>query len=414
LTRRESQVRGPRAATDPYGLAAVGTYGGPVAAAGGLLVAAWLTVGLLTGNFAVPGASGNNGGNGGPIKTATPSNQVIVPPAETIPGEIVYAKDGNIWIQSGEGAHQLTSGGSDSMPSWSPDGQYIYYIHTVDEYGMFPDPVKPRRYAMTIPNVMRIKADGSGKPVKITTGKYRSGPYTWFYWIRQPVLSPNGRTLALLSDGPDPLHSDVLLQFYDLKTGRQTNPKLSEVVPLGHQDPAWSPDGKSLLYVRNGREGAAGAPVIYRYDTATKKALPVTGPGYTTPAYSRDGRYMVATKTDSFGTNVVIVDARRGTELLRLTNDGRSWGPVFSPRGYAVVYLHMEDGIVDLRLVHLDGNAPRWTVGKVENLTEAAGLDGASRPGWFIPSSELPALPTTAPNPSAGQAGQPGPSSAAP
>ena len=42
-----------------------------------------------------------------------------------MPGTIVYAKDGNVWLQTGDQATQLTDArqGNDSMPSFSEDGQ---------------------------------------------------------------------------------------------------------------------------------------------------------------------------------------------------------------------------------------------------------------------------------------------------
>ena len=109
---------------------------------------------------------------------------------------------------------------------------------------------------MTIPNVMKVPADGSSDPVQVIGGKVSKNGYTWQSWIREPVLSPDGRTLAMVSDRPDPSNSDVVLQFYDTTTKKSTVPKLTEMAPLGHQDPAWRPDGKVLLYVRNGRDGA--------------------------------------------------------------------------------------------------------------------------------------------------------------
>ena len=397
MTRRPPEVRRPRATRDPYGLSSVATYRGPVAASVGLVIAAWLTIGFLTGDLVLPGASGSNTGNNGPLRTPTPSNViVVVPPEQPLPGSIVYSKSGNLWIENGDKATQLTSTGHDSMPSFSPDGVYIYYVHTDDQVNLFPSQGTPRRYAMAIPNLMRVKANGSGKAQRLATGRYRDGGYRFFYWMRQPVLAPNGRTIALLSDGPDALRSDVVLQFYDLKTKKLTNPKLAETSPLGHQDPAWRPDGKFLLYVRNGRDGSRGTPVIYRYEPAKKRATTFTAPGYSTPAWSRTGRYVAATSTDSFGTDVVVLDGRSGTELLRLTNDGRSWAPVWSPKGDAIAFLHLEDSIVDLRLVHLDGSPGQWTVGKVENLTQNAGLDSESHPGWFAPADQLPASPTPA------------------
>ena len=73
-----------------------------------------------------------------------------------------------------------------------------------------------------------------------------------------------------------------------------------------------------------------------------------------------------------------------------MTNDGGSWAPVWSPAGDAIAFFHIEGQIVDLRMAVLDGRAPEWTVKEVKNLTEVSGLDGSSRPGWFIPAGPAP------------------------
>jgi WD40 repeat protein len=390
-----ASVRGSR---EPSRIGPLGSVAPSVVAALALGAIAWLTLGLMTGNLSLPGVPGGNGGPGGVTRTPAPSNVVVVPPFE-LPGSIVYVKAGNVWVQSGSKARQLTRSGHASMPSWSPDGSWIYYVDTVSEIGLHrPSPNdRLRRYAMTVPNLMRMRGDGSGEAEQIATGRYKAGSEIWFYWLRQPALSPDGKTLAVVSDGPRPLQSHIVIQFIDTATGRMTNPKLPENAPLGHQDPTWRPDGRLLLFVRNGRDVARGAPAIMRYDTVTKKVSALTGPGYLSPAWPRDLTSIAATRTDGFGTDVVILDGRNGTELLRLTNDDRSWAPVWSPLGDAVAYLHLEDGIVDLRMVKLEGTAPNWTVGETINLTEVSGLDGGSRPGWFIPPQNLPALPTAPP-----------------
>ena len=149
---------------------------------------------------------------------------------------------------------------------------------------------------------MRVKADGSGKVETVVNGKVSANGRTWQSWIRQPVLSPDGRTLAMVSDRPDPSNDDVVLQFYDLTTRKARVPALAETAPLGHQDPVWRPDGKELLYVRNDRDGPKGTPSIYRWTVATSKGTPVTGPGYLEPSYSPDGKYIAATKTSSSAT----------------------------------------------------------------------------------------------------------------
>jgi hypothetical protein len=69
--------------------------------------------------------------------------------------------------------------------------------------------------------------------------------------------------------------------------------------------------------------------------------------------------------------------------------------------------------IVDLQMAKLEGAAGSWTVGETTSLTEVSGLDAASRPGWFIPASELPE-PSRSPTPSGSAPAPSGSASTAP
>jgi Tol biopolymer transport system component len=93
----------------------------------------------------------------------------------------------------------------------------------------------------------------------------------------------------------------------------------------------------------------------------------------------------------------VILDARTGNELKRITNDENSFSPVWSPKGDAIAFFRVEHGVVDLYLMPLQGTAQNWTLGTPIPLTISAGLDAASRPAWFIPADQLPPPPTSTP-----------------
>jgi len=405
MTRR---ARAPRAAAPPRSGASRdddGSFGrpalaAPAAAIVGLVVVAALTLSLFTGTLPTLGGSGNGGTPNGPDPNATvaPSNVINVPTpkpnatdAPTILGRLIFAKTGNLWIVEGSKATQITDTGRDSMPSWSPDGVWIYFIESVSKRGLFPSQGSARYYTLTYPILTRIHPDGKGRE-KVLTGLYKAGggAYEWYYWLRQPVVSPDGATIAVFSDGPDPTRSDVVLQFLDQATGKLTKAPVAENAPLGHQDAAWRPDGKLLLYVRNARDGSRGAPSIWQYNPATKKSSALTGPGYTSPAFSPDGRWLAATRTTTLGTDIVILDARSGAEVLRVTSGGRSWAPVWSPAGDSLAYLTITYQIVDLRLTPLKGKAGAWTLGEEIELTRNSGLDGSSRPGWYVPPEDLP------------------------
>jgi len=395
MTRRPGAEPRNRPPRDPYGLGPVIGYVGPAVAVVALLLIAIVTLGLMNGQLPlVKSTSNGNGGGPNSNATAAPSNVVITPPETTFPGSIVYAKAGNVWIQTGKDVHQLTNGGNDSMPTFSADGAWVYFIRVQQGFAKYPSGGfgHPTWYDLATPLVMRVRSDGSAAPQKLLTGSYHNGSWTWFYWIRQPTPSPDGKTIAVISDGPNPVGADPVLQLYNIASKSMTKLKVSESLHLGHQDPEWRPDGKVLLYVRNGRELLRGAPQIYQYDLRTKKGTALTGPGYLAPSYSPDGRFIAATKTDAFGSNIAILDST-GKEVLLVTDDAHSFSPAWSPAGNAIAFLHLQGTIVDLRMATLDGSSGQWTVSKVTDLTVLSGLDGASRPSWYIPPAELPAGP---------------------
>jgi Tol biopolymer transport system component len=372
---------------------------GPALAVVGLLIVGSVSLGLINGQL--PGLPGGPNGSGGPIRTPTPSDVVVIDPRANVPGSIAYVKAGNVWIQSGERAVQLTNGGQDSMPTWSPDGAWIYFVRERPATGRFLIGGIVQPYDLEIPSLERIRRDGSGLEA-IVEGRFATGRYTWSYFIRQPSISPDGKTAVLVSDGPNPTKSDMTLKFLNLATGALTSPNLAELSGLGHQDPAYSPDGTSIMYVKEAREGARGASTIVRYTIASKTAKALTGPGYIQPAWSPDGRFIAATQTDPSGTDIVILDARSGAEILRLTNDNTSFAPAWSPAGDEIAFMRVDRGVIDLWLVKLKGSGPAWTLGDELALTISAGLDGVSRESWFIPADQLPtpaptAVPSAAP-----------------
>jgi len=375
----------------------------PALSAAGLVLIGVLSLGLLTGNLPTLLGGDGGSGNGGPGRTATPSNVVVVDPRTDVPGTLVYVKAGNVWLQRGNEAGQLTTGGRDSMATFAPDGDWVYFIRTTPESGSWRVNGVTRRYRLATPTLMRVGVDGESEPEALLTGRITSGSFTWSYFLRQPSISPDGTKAAVLTDGPDPTTSDVVLQVLDLETMALTKIGVPENAPLGHQDPTWSPDGRYLAYVQNARDGSRGAPIVMLYDTTTGTATALTGPGYTSPVWSHNGAYLAATRTTAFGTDVVVLDGR-GTELLRLTDDGRSFAPAWSPIGDAIAYLEIDHGVTDLWLAPVDITGLPVPDGERIQLTISAGLDAGSRPGWWVPEELIPtapptptSLPTTAP-----------------
>jgi Tol biopolymer transport system component len=392
--------RGPGVSAD------IARYVPQALAAIALLIVAAVSLSLIGGRIPFVGG----GGGGGATNTATPSNVVVVDPRSKVPGSILYTKAGNIWLQTGDKATQLTTGGSDSMPAWAPDGSHVYFIRTTISRGDWPADGAIHKYYLQTPSLMRVEPRSGAEPEELFSGVVKRGDLTWHVILREPAISPDGKTAAVVTDAPDPTKSDVVLKLIDLASSGLTDARAAENPPLGHQDPVWSPDGTYVYVVKDARNGSRGAPVIARYEVATKKTTTLTAPGYLAPSVSPDGRYLAVTRTDSFGTDVAVLDARTGTELLRVTRNGHSFSPVWSPAGDSIAYFEIDGAVVDLKLVRISGSAPAWQLGEPLALTISAGLDPGSRPAWYIPPEELPKpTPTTNVEPSVAPSTAPSP-----
>ena len=232
----------------------------------------------------------------------------------TFKGSIVYAKAGNIWVQTGKDARQLTDGGSDSMPSWSPDG---------DDGLLRPDrgrrSVAGRRSGASAttsarrPDRHARRRRRQRSPSSFMSGKVEQGQSRLVTWSAQPCLSPDGTTLALVSDRPDPTSSDVVLQFTTSKTKKIRDPKLRESA-------AARPSGSGLaarrqailLYVATAATGRAGRRRSGATTVATSKGAARDRPGLSRALLVARRAVHRRDQDEQLGTDIVILDAATG------------------------------------------------------------------------------------------------------
>ncbi len=330
MTRRAAPSRPSRgSAHDPYGIGNLAPFMAPLLSLVGLGVVAVATVFALTGQVPFLGSPGVSGGN-----TYVPAGRT---PSASAPPQVNP--------RSRSRAHSSTSRRATcrSRPGTRPASSRTRAATGADlvarrQLGLLhrdardKGPLPGRRCCEElrppvpdpVPDPPRRDRPRGG-PVRPLQERARRRLHLVLVHPRPRGLArrhAGGRGL----DGPDPTKSDVVLQFVDLRTKQLTNAGLPEYPPLGQQDPAWRADGRYVLYVLNARNGSAGAPAIWRYDTTTKTATAFTSAGYTGPEWSPNGRYVGAVRTTSLGTDVVILDAK-GTEIAHVTTDGRRGGP---------------------------------------------------------------------------------------
>jgi Tol biopolymer transport system component len=330
---------------------------------------------------------------------------IVEPPPNQradVRGSIVFSRSGDIWIASGQQLRQLTDADSsktDSSPTWSPNGKQIYFIRTTKRAQ-----AKAREgggYTLYVTDLMRMNAAG-GKVRKVHDSLIRAPAGTWFSYVLQPDVSPDGSTVAVVSDGSDG-SGPVELHLVNARSGRMSKVAAPAEGDLGHNDPAFSPDGRKLAFTYNHAQATDGVPRIGILNCRSRRNCDrgrtrLLRLGYAHPSWSPNGRWIAAEATRGNGRDIVILDPARGDVRVTLTHDGDSFAPVVSPAGDQIAYLHRDGVDIDVRVMDLDfGDDGSITLVSDRPVTQDGNIDGESPPNWFIPAAELETAPTGEP-----------------
>jgi Tol biopolymer transport system component len=108
--------------------------------------------------------------------------------------------------------------------------------------------------------------------------------------IQNPVASPDGKHLAFSALG----------QIYTMDLAGKAQPRRLTHDPFGEFQPSWSPDGRSIIYVR---WTACDGGQIYRVDAdGGRSPVRITAitAYYTSPVFTPDGRSIIAERSSNY------------------------------------------------------------------------------------------------------------------
>ncbi len=256
----------------------------------------------------------------GPVATPRPQQTPIVtpPPNEvaTVPGTLLYVRDGDIYAFSGTTSTQLSDQGTDSSPTWSEDGKTIYFVRTKVQRGVTPPwgkdlgPFRAPSITHYATDIMSMDADGSNRQ-RLFTSMFKNGKGYWSTVAIQPDISPDGKTIVLASDGryvpsgpaPDTDSGAVVLSTMS-STGKNLESmgidyfNSDNYTPPGSQRPGLEPGWQChrVHLFRQGwwRSPGPGSASSARRSRSTRLTCRPRAADYANPSWSPDGRYLAA------------------------------------------------------------------------------------------------------------------------
>lgn len=224
-----------------------------------------------------------------------------------------------------------------------------------------------------------VPAPTSGTPVPLTTYAGQE---------MQASFSPDGNQVAFTWNGEKQDNFDLYVKLI----GSDTLLRLTSN-PAPDFRPAWSPDGRSIAFLRELSATRTGVFLIPAIGGAERKLAEIDCSAVSMDcslSWSLDGKWLATTERTSAGARqgVLLLSVEDGEKRQLTSPSGRAWDrfPALSPDGHKLAFVHqVNEGITDLFVLPLsnDGHANR------EPAQVTFGQRWIGAPAWTPDSSQI-------------------------
>jgi dipeptidyl aminopeptidase/acylaminoacyl peptidase len=179
---------------------------------------------------------------------------------------------------------------------------------------------------------------------------------------RNPSWSPDGKSLVFAREG------DLWIRD---AAGGEPKPLIPAEYPRGNGSPVWSADGRRLAFI-NGNSGFDQVGVV---EIATGKVTPLTyeAADHSSPSWSPDGTQIVYIRGNGMSRDLVVSSADgQGTPKVLATSKAIRRSPQFSPDGKTIAYVESSDThTADIWLMPAQGGTPKPLTNSMGKLSAA-------------------------------------------